>query len=103
MTTDSAHNYALAPNLLGQKFTASLPNEKWVADIIYTATDEGWLYLATLMDLYSRRVVGWAMSDSLHSKVVMNALKMAISNRPLVCYITLTGAANMPAMIIKRC
>lgn len=81
VTTDSAHNYAIAPNLLGQNFTASRPNEKWVTDITYIATDEGWLYLATVMDLYSRRIVGWAMSDSLHRKLVMDALQMAIANR----------------------
>lgn len=80
-TTDSAHDYPVAPNRLNQDFTASRPNEKWLADITYIPTDEGWLYLAAVLDLHSRRIVGWAMSDSLHRQLVIDALLMAIQTR----------------------
>jgi putative transposase len=80
-TTDSAHDYPVAPNRLNQDFTASRPNEKWLADITYIPTAEGWLYLAGVMDLYSRRIVGWAMSDSLQRQLVMAALHMALDAR----------------------
>jgi transposase InsO family protein len=80
-TTDSVHNYPVAPNLLAQDFQASQPNEKWVADITYIATAEGWLYLAAVMDLYSRRIVGWAMSDSLERWLPLAALQMALETR----------------------
>ena len=62
VTTDSKHNYPIAPNLLNRQFQAEAPNEKWVADITYIPTREGWLYLAAVMDLYSRKIVGWSMS-----------------------------------------
>jgi transposase InsO family protein len=80
-TTDSAHPYPVAPNLLDQDFTAGRPNEKWLADITYIPTAEGWLYLAVVMDLYSRRIVGWTMSDSLERHLVIAALHMAIKMR----------------------
>jgi len=80
-TTDSAHNYPVAPNLLDQDFQASRPNEKWVADITYIATAEGWLYLAAVMDLYSRRIVGWAMGDTLERWLPLAALQMALETR----------------------
>jgi len=80
-TTDSAHNYPVAPNLLDQDFSASRPNEKWLTDITYIPTAEGWLYLAVVLDLYSRRIVGWAMSDSLERHLVIAALQMAIKMR----------------------
>ena len=80
-TTDSDHHYPVAPNRLNQDFTASRANEKWLADITYIPTDEGWLYLATVLDLYSRRIVGWAMSDSLHRQLVIEALLMAVQTR----------------------
>jgi transposase InsO family protein len=80
-TTDSAHAYPVAPNLLDQDFTASQPNEKWLSDMTYIPTAEGWLYLAVVMDLYSRRIVGWAMSDSLERHLVIAALQMAIQMR----------------------
>ena len=62
-TTNSNHGLPVAPNLLEQDFTATTPNQKWVSDITYIATDEGWLYLAVVLDLYSRLVVGWAMAE----------------------------------------
>jgi transposase InsO family protein len=79
--TDSAHNYPVAPNLLDQDFSASRPNEKWLTDITYIPTAEGWLYLAVVLDLYSRRIVGWAMSDSLQRPLVLAALQMALDTR----------------------
>jgi transposase InsO family protein len=80
-TTDSAHPYPVAPNLLDQDFSASRPNEKWLTDITYIPTAEGWLYLAVVMDLYSRRIVGWAMRDSLERHLVIAALQMALKMR----------------------
>ena len=80
-TTESDHDYPIAPNLLNQTFTASQPNEIWLADITYIPTDEGWLYLAGVMDLFSRRIVGWAMSDSLQRQLAISALRMAIDTR----------------------
>ena len=82
-TTNSKHNLPVAPNLLMQNFTASRPNEKWVQDITYLATDEGWLYLAVVVDLYSRQVVGWAMSHRMKAALVCDALKMALFRRGL--------------------
>lgn len=70
-----------APNLLNQEFRASQPNEKWVGDITFINTQEGWLYLATLLDLFSRQVVGWAMADRMDASLVENAWKMAMIHR----------------------
>jgi putative transposase len=81
MTTDSNHNLPVAPNVLDQNFTAEGPDQIWLTDITYVPTAEGWLYLAAVMDLYSRRIVGWAMSDSLHRQIVIDALQMAIMAR----------------------
>jgi putative transposase len=81
-TTDSKHKLPVAPNLLDQNFNASRPNEIWLADITYIPTAEGWLYLATLEDLYSRLEVGYAMSDSLETQLVLDALQMALDRRP---------------------
>lgn len=80
-TTNSNHKLPVAPNLLKQKFSASKPNEKWVSDITYVWTEEGWLYLAVIMDLYSRVVVGWSMSERMTSQLVIDALQMAIWRR----------------------
>jgi len=81
VTTDSNHTEPIAPNLLDRNFTASEPNEKWVADITYVATNEGWAYMAAVMDLYSRRIVGWSVSDSLETSLVLDALHQAIETR----------------------
>jgi putative transposase len=80
-TTDSKHNRPVAPNLLDRQFEAERPNQKWVADISYIDTDEGWLYLATVMDLFSRRIVGWAMADHMETSLVEQALRMALLRR----------------------
>jgi transposase InsO family protein len=80
-TTDSAHNLNVAPNLLAQDFTTTGPNQKWAGDISYIWTQEGWLYLAIIIDLYSRRVVGWAVSNRLKKDLAIRALKMAINLR----------------------
>ena len=77
-TTNSDHSLPVAPNLLKQDFTATAPCQKWVTDITYLWTDEGWLYLATVIDLYSRRVVGWAMSERMTAQLVCDALQMAL-------------------------
>ena len=81
VTTDSHHNNAVAPNLLEQDFTAVATNEKWCGDITYLWTEEGWLYLATVIDLYSRKVVGWSMSRRMTASLVCDALTMALWRR----------------------
>src|ERR671911_2609013 len=78
-TTDSAHAFPVAPNLLGRDFTASAPDRVWLADLTYIWTAEGWLYLAVVLDLFSRRVVGWAMADHLGHELALAALDMAIA------------------------
>jgi putative transposase len=80
-TTDSNHDFPIAPNILQREFTAAAPNEIWVGDITYLDTREGWLYLAVLIDLYSRRVVGWAMSERIDTALAMGALNMALAQR----------------------
>lgn len=80
-TTDSNHNLPTAPNILNQDFYASNANEKYVGDITYIATGEGWLYLATVIDLYSRKVVGWSMDDTMKVSLVNDALNMALKRR----------------------
>jgi len=81
ITTDSRHGLPVAPNLLGQRFTAEAPNQIWLADLTYVPTGEGWLYLATVLDLATRRVVGWAMRDHLRTELVAAALVMAIQRQ----------------------
>jgi putative transposase len=80
-TTNSNHNLPVAPNLLAQDFTAERPNTKWVSDITYLWTDEGWLYLATVIDLFSRRVIGWALSERMTADLACDALTMALWRR----------------------
>jgi putative transposase len=80
-TTDSLHAFPVAPNLLDQDFSAERPDEKWGADLSYIWTREGWLYLAVVMDLYARRVVGWAVSDRLHKELALTALRRALAVR----------------------
>jgi putative transposase len=80
-TTDSGHGRAIKGNLLARRFAVSAPNSSWVADITYLWTLEGWLYLAVILDLFSRRVVGWALSERLERGLALNALKMALEDR----------------------
>jgi putative transposase len=80
-TTDSRHGHRIAPNLLARDFSAAAPNRVWVGDITYVPTCDGWLYLAVLIDLFSRRVVGWAMSDHIDTELALEALKMAAVGR----------------------
>src|ERR1700728_1405931 len=80
-TTDSLHAFPVAPNLLNQDFNATGPNQKWGADISYVWTREGWLYLAVVIDLFARRVIGWATSDRLHKERALSALRRAIAVR----------------------
>jgi transposase InsO family protein len=80
-TTDSNHSLAVAENVLDRDFNAQAPNERWVADITYIPTRDGWLYLAAVEDLYSRMVVGWCMADHMESRIVVDALEMAILRR----------------------
>lgn len=82
-TTDSQHNRPIAPNLLKRDFSADAPNEKWVGDIVGIWTDEGWLYLAALLDTYSRMIVGWAISVYRDEALVEAALRMALVRRDL--------------------
>jgi putative transposase len=76
-TTDSNHSLPVAPNLLDRKFTVGAPNKVWSSDITYVATDEGWLYLAVVIDLFSRQVVGWSMKPHMKTELVSDALRMA--------------------------
>jgi putative transposase len=80
-TTDSNHRFNISPNLLDRDFTASAPNQKWAGDISYIWTREGWLYLAVILDLYSRRVIGWAVSNRMKKDLAIRALDMAINLR----------------------
>jgi putative transposase len=80
-TTDSQHNQPVAPNRLNRDFTATAVDQKWVGDITGVWTEEGWLYLAALVDVYSRKVVGWAMSGTRDEQLVENALWMALISR----------------------
>ena len=80
-TTDSAHDQPVAANVLARQFQADRPNAKWAGDITYIPTAEGWLYLAGVIDLFSRRIVGWSMADHLETDLVAEALRMALSRR----------------------
>ena len=82
-TTDSDHNLPVAPNRLEQDFTAEFPNQKWVCDITYLWTGEGWLYLAVVLDLFSRMLVGWAMDKRMKAGLVCDALQMALWRRKM--------------------
>jgi transposase InsO family protein len=88
-TTDSNHNLPIAPNIIQQDFTTTAPNQKWGCDITYIKTLDGWLYLAIVMDLFSRKVIGWAFDTSLHAELPINALKMAIFRRGNPKYVIL--------------
>lgn len=77
-TTDSNHSFAIAENVLNRNFRTQEPDQVWVADITYVPTQQGWLYLAVVIDLFSRRVVGWSMAEQMRAELVLNALKAAL-------------------------
>lgn len=81
VTTDSNHALPIAPNLLARHFTVALPNTVWVGDMTYISTDEGWLYLAVVLDLFSRRIVGWSMGAAITAELACRALEMAWQQR----------------------
>lgn len=81
VTTDSKHSHPIAPNVIARDFTTTAPNQKWLADITYIPTGEGWLYLALVLDLFSRKLVGWAMSDTMPQGLTLEALEMALGWR----------------------
>jgi putative transposase len=82
-TTNSSHNKPIYENLLNRQFKPAQINQSWVSDITYIATKEGWLYLAVVMDLYSRNIIGWAMDKRMIDELVINALKMALFKRKI--------------------
>ena len=81
VTTDSKHSLPVAPNLLKRDFTAAGPNQKWAGDITYLQTTEGWLYLAVVIDLFSRKIIGWSMDTTMKASLVCDALNMALWRR----------------------
>ncbi len=81
VTTNSKHNYPVAPNLLNREFQVSTADKVWAGDVTYLWTQQGWLYLAVVIDLYSRKVVGWALSERMKTQLVSDALLMAIWRR----------------------
>lgn len=81
VTTNSKHNQPVAENILNRDFNAEVPNQKWVSDITYLWTAEGWLYIAAVLDLFSRRIVGWAIADHMQTNLIESAFKMAVKLR----------------------
>lgn len=80
-TTNSKHNHAVAPNLLNQDFATNKPCKKWVSDITYIPTKEGWLYLAAVLDLYDKKIIGWAMDSTMNQELVIKAFQNAVRRR----------------------
>jgi transposase InsO family protein len=102
-TTNSKHSLPVSPDLLGQDFTASAPDQKWVTDITYIKTGEGWLYLCVFIDLYSRMVVGWAMGDRMTSDLVTRAfLHAAMRRNPLPGLIVHSDRGSQYASAVFR-
>jgi putative transposase len=103
LTTDSKHSFPTAPNILDRKFDVDVPNKVWTADISYVWTFEGWLYLAVVMDLYSRQIVGWAMNKRMKKQLVLDALPWLTGkeNHRKVFFTIRTVAVNMPHMITR--
>ena len=83
-TTDSNHNLPLKKNLLNRNFNVTQPNKVWVSDITYISTNEGWLYLAVIIDLYSRKVVGWSINKRMTKQLVIDALNMELKIEILI-------------------
>ena len=104
-TTDSNHRLPVAANILDRDFTPTRPNESWLADITYVPTREGWLYLAVVEDLFSRMVVGWSMDATMESRLVVDALEMALARRRPArgCWRTRIAGASTPASTINAC
>ncbi len=88
MTTDSRHDLPIKLNLLARDFTASAPNQKWVGDITYVWTTQGWMYLAVVIDVYSRAVIGWSLQDHMTQELVCSALLMALWRRGFPSYVS---------------
>ncbi len=80
-TTNSRHGYPIAPNRLARNFEAAAPNQVWLADLTYIPTGEGWLYLAAILDLHTRKIVGWSMRQTLHAEIALDALNMAVERQ----------------------
>ena len=80
-TTNSRHGYPIAPNRLARNFEAAAPNQVWLADLTYIPTGEGWLYLAAILDLHTRKIVGWSMRQTLHTEIALDALNMAVERQ----------------------
>jgi putative transposase len=80
-TTDSRHTYPIAPNRLSRNFRADRPGQIWLADLTYIRTGEGWLYLAAILDMHSRKIAGWSMRETLHTQIALDALNMAIERQ----------------------
>ncbi|GAB7215707.1 hypothetical protein OS42_23180 [Dickeya oryzae] len=99
------HGLPVSENLLKQDFIAIGPNQKWAGDISYLRTDEGWLYLAVVMDLWSRAVIGWSMSSRMTAKLACDALQMALwwRKRPKTLSFTRIAAGNTVQRIIRHC
>src|SRR5213075_2895830 len=80
-TTDSWHSYPISPNRIGRQFVAPAPNQIWLADLTYIPTGEGWLYLAAILEMHTRKIVGWSMRETLHTEIALEALDMAIERQ----------------------
>ncbi len=105
VTTQSKQAFPIAENILNRSFSVSTPNRVWVTDITYLWTLEGWLYVAAVLDLFSRRVVGWALANHMRETLVHDALQMALArdaSLKLVYCITQIAAYSMLVMIIKQ-
>ena len=104
VTTDSKHAHPVAPNVLERDFEATAPNQKWLADMTYVPTDEGWLYVALVLDLFARKLVGWAMSETMPQELTLCALDVALGWRdpmPAWC-ITRTAVRSTRRRTIAR-
>ena len=84
VTTDSNHDQMIYPNVLNRQFNVEQPNQVWVSDITYIWTNEGWLYLSSIMDLYSRKIIGWALDSHMRKELPLQALNIALSSRKIV-------------------
>ena len=107
VNTDSNHKLPISPNLLDREFAVAEPDKAWVDDITYIATDEGWLYLAVVIDLFSRQVVGWSLRGDMTSNLVLDTLRRPGSSatqtsRPGCCFIA-SRAASTPVAPSGRC